>query len=212
MFLSRKKHTPAKTQITPFKNPKTLSTLLTFNLSVIQQNSLKHMYTKSFPIKTVPCIFVLNWITDCTQVVSHLFTEKGLSVKSACILCSISMKWHYQTHLLTIQLYLQKYWDEIDDQSSLMFKHKLLPAVSSHLALVKFYCDWVPARHSLMGCTGRRDVLVGQSNAQPAHCYLCSSSNWRSYLESIWKYVGSGVVKGESLTIPISSCSQVCFF
>ena len=120
----------------------------------------------------MPYIFVLSRITDCTQVLSHLSTEKGLSVKSACILCSISIKWHRQTHLLTIQLYLQKYWAEIDDQSSLMFKHKFHPAVSSHLALVKFYCHCVPARHSLMDCTDRGDVLAGQGEAQPARCSL----------------------------------------
>lgn len=158
----------------------------------------------------MPYISVLSWVTECTQVLLHLFTEKGLSVRSACVLCPVSMKWHCQTHLLTIQLYLQKYWDETDDQSSLMFKHKLRPAVSSRLALVKFYCDWVPARHSLMGRTDRGDVPAGQSDAQPARRYLSSSSNWRSYLGSARKRVGWGMVKGASLTVPVSSCSQVC--
>lgn len=170
------------------------------------------MYTKPFSIKAVPYIFVLCWITDCTQFLLHLFTEKGLLVKSVCVLCSISMKWHCQTHLLTIQLYLQKYWDEIDDQSSLIFKHKLLPAVSSHLALVKSQCDRVPARRSLMGCTDRGDVLAGQRYVQPAHWHLSSSSNQRSYLGATQKCVGSGAVKGASLTIPISACPQVCSF
>lgn len=111
----------------------------------------------------MPYIFVLSWIT-LYQVLSYLLTEEGLSVKSACILCSVSMKWHRQTLLLTIQLYLQKYRDEIDDQSRPTFKRKPLPAVTSHLALVKFYCDWVPAwHHALYRVCGQRRCPAGSA-------------------------------------------------
>lgn len=173
----------------PSKSPKTHSiyTLFTFNLSNTINAFKTHLYTKTFSVKTVPYIFALSWITDHTHILSNLFAEKGLSIKSACILCSISMKWHCQTHLLTIQLYFQKYWDKIDDRSSLMLKHKLLPAVCSHLALVKFYCGWLPVFNGLYGqrrCPGgsvqRPASLLLSLQQQEVQelCRKCTNAHW----------------------------------
>lgn len=130
--------------------------------------------------------------------------KKALSAEPACIRCSVSMKWHCQSHLLTIQQYLQKYWDDTDDQRSLMFKSKLLPAVWSHLALVKFYCAQVPVQHCLMGSRDRGGVLVGQRDAQPACSSLSCSSSWRSRLGNTQKWVRN-VIRH----IPFNTCSQV---
>lgn len=157
----------------------------------------------------MPYIFVLSWIT-LYQVLSYLLTEEGLSVKSACILCSVSMKWHRQTLLLTIQLYLQKYRDEIDDQSRPMFKRKPLPAVTSHLALVKFYCDWVPAWHHALYWAMWTEEMSGWVSPVPSQPAVVSiSSNWRSCSGSAPRHVGLGILKCTSLAIPISSCLQL---
>lgn len=88
----------------------------------------------------------LNLLYPSSATPPHRQKKKGLSVKSACMLYFVSMKWHYQALLLTIQLYLQKYRDETDDQSHLMIKPMFLP-VSSHSPLVKFNFGCVPTEH-----------------------------------------------------------------
>lgn len=73
MLISRK----IATHPPPNKPPQNIS-IFTFNLSVTWHNSLQHISPQNhFLLDTLPYIFVLSWITDCTHVLSPLFPRKS---------------------------------------------------------------------------------------------------------------------------------------